>query len=109
MGGRMKLTRRGVALAGIALVSRLALAQAQTPIPDVTKQVDKVFEKWDKPDSPGCALGCYKDGQSAYKRGYGIANLNDGGPIPPTSPFHVPSIPNTFTPASTTLPPHQTN
>jgi hypothetical protein len=55
----MQLTRWGISLAGIVLVSRLALAQAQNPLQDVTKQVDKVFEKWDKPDSPGCALGVY--------------------------------------------------
>src|SRR5258706_5294720 len=103
MGGRMKLTRRGVALAGIALVSRLALAQAQTPIPDVTKQVDKVLEKWDKPDSPGCALGVYKDGQIVYKRGYGMANLNDDVPITPATVFHVASMSKQFTAASIML------
>src|SRR5260370_19316787 len=103
MGGRMKLTRRGVALAGIALGSRLALAQAQTPIPDVTKQVDKVFEKWEKPDSPGCALGVYKDGQIVYKRGYGMANLNDDVPITPATVFHVASMSKQFTAASIIL------
>jgi CubicO group peptidase (beta-lactamase class C family) len=38
---------------------------------DVAARVDRVFKKWDKPDSPGCALGVYKDGQIVYKRGYG--------------------------------------
>jgi CubicO group peptidase (beta-lactamase class C family) len=99
----MQLTRWGISLAGIVLVSRLALAQAQTPLQDVTKQVDKVFEKWDKPDSPGCALGVYKDGQIVYKRGYGMANLNDDVPITPTTVFHVASMSKQFTAASIIL------
>jgi len=40
--------------------------------PNVKAEVDKVFEKWEKSDSPGCALGVYRDGQIIYKHGYGI-------------------------------------
>jgi CubicO group peptidase (beta-lactamase class C family) len=54
--------------------------------------VDKVFEKWDKSDSPGCALGVYRDGQVIYKHGYGMANLNDDVPITPATVFHVASM-----------------
>ena len=37
---------------------------------------DKVFERFDKPDSPGCALAVTQDGQVVYSRGYGMANLD---------------------------------
>ncbi len=70
---------------------------------DITKQVDKVFEKWDKPDSPGCALGVYKDGKIVYKRGYGMADLNDDVPISPATVFHVASMSKQFTAASIVL------
>jgi len=73
----------------------------------VSKQVDKVFEKWDKQDSPGCALGVYKDGQIIYKRGYGMADLNDDVPITPATVFHVASMSKQFTAASIVLLAHQ--
>jgi CubicO group peptidase (beta-lactamase class C family) len=97
----MKLMPSGVLLACISLVS--CQARQQPLPPDVAKQVDKVFEKWDRPDSPGCALGIYKDGQIAYKRGYGMANLNDDVPITPATVFHVASMSKQFTAASILL------
>jgi CubicO group peptidase (beta-lactamase class C family) len=97
----MKRMQRSVILPAIFLVS--CVAKAQTLPPDVTKQVDKVFEKWDKPDSPGCALGVYKDGQIVYKRGYGVADLNDDVPITSATVFHVASMSKQFTAASIVL------
>jgi len=69
----------------------------------MTAKVDKVFEQWNKPDSPGCALGVYKDGQIIYKHGYGMANLNDDVPITPATVFHVASMSKQFTAASILL------
>jgi CubicO group peptidase (beta-lactamase class C family) len=97
----MKLIRCGAILSAIFLAS--SLAKAQTLPPDVARQVDKVFEKWDKPESPGCALGVYKDGQIVYKRGYGMADLNDDVPITPATVFHVASMSKQFTAASIVL------
>jgi CubicO group peptidase (beta-lactamase class C family) len=47
----------------------ITIANAQTLSPGVSAQVDKVFEKWNRTDSPGCALGVYKDGQIVYQHG----------------------------------------
>jgi CubicO group peptidase (beta-lactamase class C family) len=63
----------------------------------ITAKVDDVFARFDKPDSPGCALGVIKDGQIVYKRGYGLSNLEDGVSISPSSIFHVASISKQFT------------
>jgi CubicO group peptidase (beta-lactamase class C family) len=93
--------RLGVVLAGVLLASPLACPESLPP--DVTAKVDKVFETWDKPDSPGCAVGVYKDGQIVYKRGYGMANLNDDVPITPVTVFHVASMSKQFTAASILL------
>src|SRR5208282_757124 len=100
-GDGMNQMRWGAIVAGLLLSSRFVIAQ--TLPPDVTKQVDKVFEKWDKPDSPGCALGVYKDGHIVYKRGYGMADLNDDVPIAPATVFHVASMSKQFTAASIVL------
>jgi len=63
----------------------------------VTAKVDDVFSRFDKPDSPGCALAVIKDGQIIYKRGYGMSNLEYGAPIAPSSIFHIASISKEFT------------
>jgi CubicO group peptidase (beta-lactamase class C family) len=75
------------------------------PLPDrsVTDRVDKLFEKWDKPDSPGCALGIIKDGRLIYKRGYGMANLEHNIPLSPQSVFEIQSISKQFTAMSILL------
>ena len=97
----MKLMRLGVVATCILLIS--SLAHVQTLPPDDTTKVDKIFAQWNKPDSPGCALGVYKDGQIVYKRGYGMANLNDDIPITPATVFHVASMSKQFTAASILL------
>src|SRR5277367_6245231 len=97
----MKLSRCAVIIPGILLIS--CVSRGQTLPPDVAKQVDKIFEKWDRPDSPGCALGVYKDGKIIYKHGYGMADLNDDVPITPATVFHVASMSKQFTAASIVL------
>jgi CubicO group peptidase (beta-lactamase class C family) len=98
----MKAGRLWMALAGTLFIHP-ALAQAQNLTPDITKRVDDVFAKWDRKDSPGCALGVYKDGNVVYKHGYGMANLNDDVPIAPATVFHVASMSKQFTAASIVL------
>jgi CubicO group peptidase (beta-lactamase class C family) len=71
-------------------------ARAGTPDSSITARVDKLFEKWDKPDSPGCAVGIIKDGQLIYKRGYGMANLDYNIPISPKSVFDISSMVKQF-------------
>jgi len=89
------------------LFTVVATTRAQTPPPSLpaatSAQVDKVFEKWNKPDSPGCALGVYKDGQIFYKRGYGMADLNESVAITPATVFHVASMSKQFAAASMVL------
>jgi CubicO group peptidase (beta-lactamase class C family) len=70
---------------------------------DVEKRVDALFSKWDKPDSPGCALGVIKDGKLIYSRGYGKANLEHTIPIAGTTVFDIGSTSKQFTAASIVL------
>lgn len=96
---------RMTGFAGMALVIALvsSAGRAQTLTPDTAKQVDKVFAKWDRADSPGCALGVYRGGQVVYKRGYGMEDLNEDVHITPGTVFHVASMSKQFTAASIVL------
>ena len=75
------------------------------PSPDeaLTARVDKLFAQWDKPDSPGCALGIVKDGRLIYKRGYGMANLDHNVPITTTTVMDIMSMDKQFTAMSILL------
>ena len=97
----MRLTRMAL-MAGVGLVVPWT-SVAQRLTPDVAKQVDGIFTKWSRPDSPGCALGVYRDGQIIYKRGYGMENLNEDVHITPETVFHVASMSKQFTAASIVL------
>ena len=83
-------------IATVLFVAALpAFAQDQSG--DIAARVDKIFEQYDKPTSPGCALAVIKDGQIVYKRGYGMADLDHDIPIKPDTVFHVASVSKQFT------------
>lgn len=60
-------------------------------------RIDQLLAPWNREDSPGCALGVYRDGEMIYSRGYGMAHLEHGVPIRPSTVFHVASISKQFT------------
>jgi len=62
-----------------------------------TEEVDRLFADWNRPDSPGCALGVIREGRFVYKRGYGMANLEYGIPITSRSVFRIGSTSKQFT------------
>jgi len=78
-------------------------AQATTGAADLTNRVDKVFQKWNRTDSPGCAMSVMKDGSIVYKHAYGMADLDHNVTLTPSSVFHVASMSKQFTAASIVL------
>src|SRR5271155_1155504 len=76
---------------------------AQQDAPRVIQTVDQVFAAFDKPDSPGCALGVVRDGNFIYKKGYGTASLELSVPLTPQSVFYMGSVSKQFTAASVVL------
>lgn len=82
-----------------ALVSAIPTA-AQDPSP---AQVDAIFQEFDRSDSPGCVLGVYRDGELVYESGYGMANLDWGIEIDPSTVFYVGSVSKQFTAAAIAL------
>jgi len=67
---------------------------------DISTRVDKVFAPWDNYNSPGCALGIYRDGRTIYLHGYGMADLDHNARIESSTDFHVASMSKQFTAAS---------
>ncbi|HAS46407.1 MAG TPA: penicillin-binding protein [Microscillaceae bacterium] len=80
----------------LVLVLWCAVTQAQTLTPE-QKKVDKLFERWNKPNSPGVAIAVLQNGKVAYTQGYGKANLEYDIPITPKTVFHAASLSKQFT------------
>jgi CubicO group peptidase (beta-lactamase class C family) len=60
-------------------------------------RTDRIFAQWDRSDSPGCAVGVFRDGRIAYARGYGMANLELGVALSPHSVLDIGSTSKQFT------------
>lgn len=73
-----------------------AIALQAYPHTDLTDRVDELFRQWDRSDSPGAAVGIFKDGRIIYARGYGIANLEYSLPWTPQTPSRTGSISKQF-------------
>ncbi len=99
----MGLGALAIAVIAITSLVRAQEAEQSAEAAGITARVDKVFERWDKRDSPGCALGVYREGQVIYKRGYGMANLDHDVPITPSTVFNIASVSKQFTAAAITL------
>jgi CubicO group peptidase (beta-lactamase class C family) len=55
-------------------------------------KVDTVFAPWDSTSSPGCALAVIQGGDIVYSHGYGMADMEHGVAISPSSVFYVGSV-----------------
>ena len=81
-----------------------AYAQDSNSLPDtIVRRVDSVFVAYDRPGSPGCALGVYRNDAVSYTRGYGMANLEHAIPITPKTVFDIGSTSKQFTATSIAL------
>lgn len=85
-----------ILLATIAATAPRALAASDSAGSNAA-QVDKLFQQWDKPDSPGCAVAVMHGGQIVYERGYGMADLAHSVKITPTTVFWLASMSKQFT------------
>lgn len=71
--------------------------------PPGAADVDAIFARFDRPDSPGCAVGVIQDGRTVLAKGYGSANLDLEVPITPRTVFYVASVSKQFTAAAVIL------
>jgi len=59
-------------------------------------KIDELFLDWNKPNTPGVALGVIKNGELIYSKGYGVADLEHDVPITPSSVFYMASVSKQF-------------
>ncbi len=64
---------------------------------ETTDKVDRLFAQWDKTTSPGAALAVVRDGRIIYKRGYGMAKIEDGIVMTTDKIFDIGSVSKQFT------------
>lgn len=85
------------AAAGLLAAGSLAAPALHAQLPDSTRaRVDSVFSRWDRTDSPGCAVGISQGGRPVYLHAYGMSDLQHALAITPGSIFHVASISKEF-------------
>ncbi len=77
--------------------------QAPAATSQIPAKIDKIFEAWDRPGSPGCAVGVAHRGFVVYEQGYGMANLEYGVRIRPDTIFESGSVAKQFTAAAVVL------
>jgi len=65
-------------------------------------EIDALFADYGAA-TPGCALGVMRDGEFAYRQGYGMANLEHEIPIASSSVFRIGSTSKQFTAAAVAL------
>jgi CubicO group peptidase (beta-lactamase class C family) len=82
------------AMASCAVAASSTLADAEIAR---RKAVDGVFAEYERPGSPGVAVGIYRDGQPPYLRAYGLADLEQNVPMTPQSRIHIASTSKQFT------------
>lgn len=76
---------------------------AQVPPNSSLKKLDHLFEKWNNPNSPGCAIGIVRNDSLIFSKGFGMANLEYDVPISSSTIFHMASVSKQFTGFSTIL------
>lgn len=92
-----------LSLSVVAFTAAIAVARKEKEDEALQRKVDQIFAAFEKPDSPGCALGVMRDGNFIYKKGYGAGSLELGVPITTQSVFYMGSVSKQFTAASVVL------
>src|SRR5690348_7143119 len=72
-------------------------ALAQTP-----RDTSSIFSDF-KPSDPGCAALVVNHGQTVFKQGFGVANLDQPTPITSATNFRLASVTKQFTAAAVML------
>lgn len=61
------------------------------------RQIDGLFAYWDRDDRPGAAIAVVQSGNALYRRGFGLASVEQGVPNTPETIFNAGSVAKQFT------------
>jgi len=81
-----------LSLSLVAFAAAIVVARKEKEDDALERRVDQIFAAYDKPDSPGCALGVIRDGNFVCRKGYGAASLELGVALTPASVFYMGSV-----------------
>ena len=80
-------------IVALGVASAPAGAQARlAQLDSANRWVDSIFAPYSSTSSPGCAVGVVRDGQLAFAKGYGMADLEHDTPITPSTRFYIASL-----------------
>jgi len=92
-----------VAISALAAAPREQAPAAKAPELSTEAKVDRVFERWNRSDTPGCVVGVAIDGKPVLVKAYGMANLEYGIRLRPDTVFESGSVAKQFTAAAVAL------
>src|SRR5688572_25855884 len=82
----------------IVIVAVLLPAIAWTQAPaDAAARVDQVFARWNSRETPGCAVGVARNGETVLARAYGMADLEHDVAATPATIYEAGSVSKQFT------------
>jgi len=93
---KLKQLMTSTLIGGMLFMAQEGSAQGVTP--EQVSAIDSIFKEFDAPDQPGAAVAVIRNGELAFSKGYGSANLEYGIPVSPGETiFHVASVSKQFT------------
>lgn len=95
----MKTSSVGLLL-GLMAACDTALLAAQELDTPTRARVDSVFSRYNRTDTPGCAVLVRREGRTVYARGFGMASLELGVAITPQTVMDIGSTSKQFTAAA---------
>jgi CubicO group peptidase (beta-lactamase class C family) len=99
------LALTSAALFLFALEAGIARSPAQPAAapPSLGKDVDRLFDRWNSTDLPGCTVGISRDGVQILSRAYGMADLEHSIANRPDTIIEAGSVSKQFTAAAVLL------
>lgn len=86
------------------LLYNSAFAQSSDAIMGVPQEkIDEVFAIYDGDQAPGCAVSVFHEGESIFRNGFGISNLDYGIELSDSSAFYMASVSKHVTAAAAGL------
>jgi CubicO group peptidase (beta-lactamase class C family) len=89
--------RIGTSIGVFALLTGLLPWSNAAPAQVSAASIDRLFSKFVSPRDPGCAVLVIKDGQSVFRKGYGVADLRTLQKIGAETNFRLASLTKQFT------------